>query len=356
MKGRWTKATKNNNMPFLCRYDDVDAAPFDEPPVSTEFDLDRILNALKEGAPIPKVTATVLNDMDEESEAISRPHDEHYQYASSPRRSSQGKRNRSGDRKKKKFKNITFAKQLVDVVPDNWQPGRYESYVDEASTLASSRHSDFEVDSMVSQDNSLDYFIQGEWIEQDELFETPCCTSSKADPTHKASDNQHKQVLCGLYEKYFFNLTNPVMNPIQFNCQPFKIPLRWKENTSLDSECFNISFCGKESCRKRRSNPSRASPSICSHPEDDNEEEERQAVTQITRDIRPQFDSLQGGGGRFVIGNSGESKEALELKTRSEKTQPESDSITEVSNNGTDSDDSTLADTNMRLIVEATVE
>ncbi|KAG7368045.1 hypothetical protein IV203_030788 [Nitzschia inconspicua] len=383
-------------MPLMYRYEDWEASPFDEPPVTAELDLDRMVYDIKLGLPPPSrlskayviPRAVIIKDdnfdacgeVEWEDDGASRPHDEslyfheHCEHHSSPKR---GTAKRSSSLRQNKFgrnencsdkRRISFSRQLVDVLPEQLNHRREFSQtsispkssppgVDLKENDADEEDEYDDEDSLLSQENSLEYFLRGEWIEDDEFFAPINCTSSKrrSSGSISAADNKEDQdsCLCGLDEATsFFAL----LDRGHFSSKPFSVPFKkWKEYTSLDSACLGVSFSRSESCISSTTQRSMAyAQSIFSKREHVNDEKSmpRQAAAESTFKLPTLQQSLQGIFRRIFEQNpaGGTSKTSEETQ----KKDSDSDTLSLTDTNVSDSEESVLAYSEVGCTVKGT--
>jgi hypothetical protein len=399
----------SEQMPLHYHYEDLESSPFDEPPMRAELDFDRLVYDMKRGFPAPsRLLATYVVpssskrchteecsnaddandefDVDEDDDGASRPHDEsryqheHHRYPADTRRrsipSDRANRPSSFRNNRSSSKRLTFAKQLVDIVPEQWlfrQDGNSFSVVssrfgeeDEDDDDVDDDDDEFEEDedSLVSQENSLEYFLRGEWIQDEDLLAPLNCKSSRHRNYHNRSiespNTAKSNYLCGFDGKA---TCLSILYPAHFSSKPFSVPLKWKEYTSLDSECLSASFCRSESCLQTIKRSAKRTESACSEGMGTEEVEEETAVTRAAsgntsfRDILPLL-SLQVVFGKMFEQppSDATNKTSKQSVRNSQMIATDSDSLSLSNTNVSDSEDSTLANINGLLIVRATAE
>jgi hypothetical protein len=288
-------------MPRKQQYRDLEASPFDEPPMLDDLDLGRFIYSMNLGpSPPPSMSFASMSPKrassvgvdtgrcrsDDDDDGASKPHDEARYYdglqqpniskptsPSSFRRftSFSLRRNRNkrtpslknGKDKSKRKKRLSFSRQLVDVVPEQWLNRRHRQQQRDATfSIVSSRQEDdlfddgeeeddvdYEDDdlSFWSQEMSLEYFLLGEWIEKDDLLSPINCEGLTLRDDHPNADPEN------IYEDSCRSDGNtscfPVLDASHCRSQPFSIPFRWREYTTLDStECLGSSWCRGDFC------------------------------------------------------------------------------------------------------------
>jgi hypothetical protein len=329
-----------------CGDEELDESPFDEPPVSAEIDLDRMVEALTNGSPPSKVFHRLSGSF---SVTSSLPHDE-------PRRQPkrQHKQRHSSARwnqrqnSRSKGRRISFAKKLVDVVPEEF--GEEFGVKRAASSIASPDFEDETYASFISFENSLEYFLQGEWIRQemDDLIFPVNCNSPKAKSTKTRGGERNSS--------HWYDCLG-LLDPAEYSSKPLSEPFKWKEYTTLDAECLDVELCRNEGSLVKSDHGSRrrlrTKRSFCSEDDDVDVEEAlslttaRNSVTNSLREMLPPLESFQTIFGRFFAGSSTSAKKQAGQKG---KNRNDDDTMSMYS------DDSTLANTSAGLRVNVTAE
>ncbi|KAG7347412.1 hypothetical protein IV203_016117 [Nitzschia inconspicua] len=374
-------------MPLMYRYEDWEASPFDEPPVTAELDLDRMLYDIKLGLPPPtRLSKAFVNpraaitkdddfyaygEVEWADDGASRPHDEsrhyheHCEQHSSPKRAAtrwSSLRRRKVGRNKNCIdkRRISFSRQLVDVLPEQLNHRKEVSHSSFSGKLSTpgvdlddaDEEDEYDEDSMLSQENSLEYFLRGEWIEDDEFCAPINCTSSKRRSSGSISAADSKEdkdnCLCGLEEATsFFAL----LDRAHFSSKPFYVPFKkWKEFTSLDSVCLGVSSSRSESCISSTTQQSiECAQSIFSNREHVNNEKQAAAESSFKLPLLQQ--SLQGIFRRIFERNpaGGTSK----IPEETQKKDSDSDTLSLTDTNVSDAEESVLAYSEVEFTVKA---
>ena len=284
-------------------YESQDESPFDEPPLSAELDLDRLVDALRKGDP-PPARLQRLAEEEDDSAASSLPHDEPRRQRLERRNNKQQLRSRFSQQQKGKKENrrISFADKLVDIVPEEIGVNQQRQY--RSASVAS--YEDETYASFLSFENSLEYFLRGEWIEQDmddilSPMQMHCRGSKeKGDGEDSKRENSRLGDCLGL------------VDPTEYSSKPFSVPFKWKEYTTLDSECLDVELCKNEDAawvrsesRKRRAHSTR---SVCSEDDDLEMEEDENSAANSLRDMLPPLESLETLFERLFQGNNAPNK------------------------------------------------
>jgi hypothetical protein len=213
------------------QYIDVEMAPFDEPPLSREWSLDRLVEALKSGSPIPEVTAVPRTD---ESTIESLTHASglfDVEKIIQERRKNEKKkskktkqRNKENGTTKKSMeignpgKEVKLARQIRDIVDSSEGDTQNDPSVHRQHRRhRTDEEDDDEEETLLTQDNSLEYFLSREWL-------------SKSAIGDDEGEELNKKDACGVCA--FFDLS-------AFSNKQFTVPISWKDYTSLEAACFN---------------------------------------------------------------------------------------------------------------------
>ena len=234
----------------------------------------------------------------------------------------------------------------MDIVPDEFGVKR------STSSVVSRDFENETYASFLSFENSLEYFFQGEWIQQevDELMSPLDCKSrfKQNKSNEKGVENSHQQSHWGQCFGY--------LSPANFTSTPFSEPCQWKEYTTLDTDCFQAEFCQSEESWFRNDSPRQRSAtnrSMCSADYDDLDVEEdesrttaRNSVTDGLKGMLRPLDSLEGIIGSFFAGpgNSARKQGGQKGKKGDEETL------------SVFSEDSTIANTSVGWRLSATAE
>ncbi|KAL3909015.1 MAG: hypothetical protein SGILL_008259 [Bacillariaceae sp.] len=284
-------------------FDGMEESPFDEPPLSADIDLNRMVEALQEGAPPSKVFYHIADDISVSSpQPDDEPRRSSQKHRQKQRRSSARWNNQNREHSKATGRRISFATKLVDIVPDEFGVKR---------SVSSVISHDFESEtyaSFLSFENSLEYFLQGEWIHQEmhDLISPINCKNrfkkNKSSPKEGESDQPRS----------YWGECFGYLSPANYTSKPFVEPFKWKEYTTLDTECFNVELCQNDDSWFSSDAPrqrSRTNRSRCSEDDDDLgvEEDEsrataRNSVTDSLKGMLPPLESLQNAFGEFFTG------------------------------------------------------
>ncbi|KAL3915772.1 MAG: hypothetical protein SGILL_005491 [Bacillariaceae sp.] len=247
---------------------------------------------------------------------------------------------------------ISFADELVvDVVPEEIG-GVQTTDVSVASSRpegvaaggAAAAGDDRSYQSFLSFENSLEYFLRGEWIKEEvDLILSPVQCKPKLNKKNGASsDKEEKNRFCG------------IIDPSDYTSKPFSVPFKWKEYTSLDSECFDADNLCRNSDEvwvdsdhvPRQQRSSRRS--LCSEDDDAEENDSlttaRLSVSNSFREMLPPLKSIQRILGGFLEESCGKTnkKEKRERMKRTNSDDTMSMSAASA-HHCSDSEDSTLA-------------
>jgi hypothetical protein len=393
-----------NAMPKTTHHD-LDVSPFDEPPMRDELDLGRFIYAMSQGpSPPPYMSSTFMTpkraskegfyketsrSYDYDSDVASKPHDEaRYYYDLQPNMSKptspssfqrltsfslrRNRNKRASSFKKEKGKSkgkkrLSFSKQLVDVVPEQWLNRRHRRKQRDASnSIVSSRQEEDLYDDILEEDDdiedeeeesrsfwsqemSLEYFLLGEWIEQDDLLSPINCQGFSLKDDHPNADPENiYEDNCGSDGK---TSCFPMLNPAQFRNRSFSAQ-------TLDSSvCFGSSWCRGESCLNtfKIKQKSRAAQSQLSKDfgvlEDSNTASHAQVPTSLQETL-PSIQFIQNIVGEFFEGLTSQASVNEDFTERvrnniSTNKKSDPDALSCSTTNLSDSEDSTLANTSV---------
>jgi hypothetical protein len=190
-----------------------------------------LVEALKSGSPIPEVTAVPRTDgstieslthasglFDVEKIIQERRKNDKKKSKKTKRRNKEKGTTKKSLETGKPVKEVKLARQTRDVVDSSEEDTQTDPSVHhQRRRHRTDEEDDDEEETLLTQDNSLEYFLSREW-------------RSKSTIGDDEGEGWNEKDACGLCASFDLSA---------FSSKPFTVPISWKEYTSLEAACFN---------------------------------------------------------------------------------------------------------------------